>query len=179
MEFLEKVEQCGRWPQQACTTIFFLIPKNVTSERPLALVPTMIRWWEDLRVPEVSKRQKKYRIEWEATDGRNGGAERTVWEILLEMERFRDQAEEKYQGAQPWSWIWRKPSSKAASQWYGLRRHISIFPGRFCRCHARTSSHSGVFSLKDAWRSRSRSSRPCSQGRSGAACFYALCCRTH
>ena len=34
VEFLEKVEQSGRWPQQACTAVFFLIPKNVTSPRP-------------------------------------------------------------------------------------------------------------------------------------------------
>ena len=37
VEFLEKLEQSGKWPQQACTTMFFLIPKNVTSERPIAL----------------------------------------------------------------------------------------------------------------------------------------------
>ena len=37
VEFLEKVEQSGKWPQQACTTMFFLIPKNVTSESPIAL----------------------------------------------------------------------------------------------------------------------------------------------
>ena len=43
VEFLEKVEQSGKWPQQACTTMFFLIPKNVTSERPIALTPTLIR----------------------------------------------------------------------------------------------------------------------------------------
>ena len=42
MEFLEKVEQSGKWPQQACTTMFFLILKNVTSERPVALMPTLI-----------------------------------------------------------------------------------------------------------------------------------------
>ena len=30
VEFLEKVEQSGKWPQQACTTMFHLIPKNVT-----------------------------------------------------------------------------------------------------------------------------------------------------
>ena len=36
VDFLEKVEQ--RWPQQACTTMFFLIPKNVTSARPIALM---------------------------------------------------------------------------------------------------------------------------------------------
>ena len=44
IEFLEKVEQSGKWPQQACTTMFFLIPKNVRSERPIVLLPTLIRW---------------------------------------------------------------------------------------------------------------------------------------
>ena len=43
VELREKVEQSGKWPQQACTTMFFLIPKNVTSERPIALMPTLIR----------------------------------------------------------------------------------------------------------------------------------------
>ena len=43
VEFLEMVEQSGKWPQQSCTTMFlcttfFLIPKNVTSERPIALI---------------------------------------------------------------------------------------------------------------------------------------------
>ena len=40
------MERSEKWPQQACTTMFFLIPKNVTSERPIALKPTLIRWWE-------------------------------------------------------------------------------------------------------------------------------------
>ena len=31
VEFLEKGEQSGKGPQQACTTMFFLIPKNVKS----------------------------------------------------------------------------------------------------------------------------------------------------
>ena len=48
VELLEKVEQSGKWPQQACTTFFFVIPKNVTSERPLAPMPTLIRCWEAL-----------------------------------------------------------------------------------------------------------------------------------
>ena len=56
VEFLEKVEQSGKWPQYACTTVFFLIPKNVTSERPIALMPTLTRWWEALRAPEMAKR---------------------------------------------------------------------------------------------------------------------------
>ena len=55
VEFLEKVEQSGKSPQQECTTMFFLIPKNVASQRPIALVPTLIRWWEAVRAPEEAK----------------------------------------------------------------------------------------------------------------------------
>ena len=88
VEFLENVEQSGKWPQHARTTTFFLIPKNVTSERPIALMPTLIRWWEALRAPEVAKWQQKYRVDWDATSGRNGGAQQTVWELLIEMERL-------------------------------------------------------------------------------------------
>ena len=92
VEFLEKVEQSGKLPQQACTTMFFLFPKNVTRERRIALVPTLIRWWEALRAPEVAKWQQKYCVEWDATDGRNGGGQQTLWDILVEMEQW------------PWSW---------------------------------------------------------------------------
>ena len=66
--------------------MFFLIPMNVTSERPFALMPTLIRWWEALRAPGV--------VDWDATGGRNGEAQQTVWEILLEMERFYGKAKE-------------------------------------------------------------------------------------
>ena len=82
VEFLEKVKQSGKWPQQACTTMFFLIPKNITSERPIAPMPTLIRWWKALRASEVAKWQQKYRVDWDATDGPNGGAQQTVFEIL-------------------------------------------------------------------------------------------------
>ena len=44
VEFWENVGQSGKRPQQACTTMFFLIPRYVTSERPIALMPTLIRW---------------------------------------------------------------------------------------------------------------------------------------
>ena len=98
VEFLEKVEQSGKWPQQACTTTFFLIPKNLTSERPMALMPTLIRWWEALRAPEEQWQQKN-RVDWDSTDGRNGGAQQTVLDFLMEMERFKEKAQEEDQGA--------------------------------------------------------------------------------
>ena len=92
VEFLEKVEQSGKWPQQACTTMFFLIPENVTSDRPIELMPKLIRWWEALRGPAVAKWQQEYRVEWAATDGGNRGAQQTVWEVLMEMERLNGRA---------------------------------------------------------------------------------------
>ena len=86
-------------PWQACATIFFSIPKNVTSERPTVLMPTMIRWWEALRAPEVVKWQYKHRLEWEVTDERNGGTQRKVWGVLMEMERLNGRAKAEDQGA--------------------------------------------------------------------------------
>ena len=65
---------------------FFLIPKNATSECPIALMPTMIRWWESLR-----NANHKYRVE----RRRDEGAERTVCETLLEMEKFHYQQEKE------------------------------------------------------------------------------------
>ena len=79
---------------KACTTMFFLMLKNVTCETPIALMPTLIHWWEALRAPEVAKWQQKHRVDWDAADGRNGGARRTVWGILMEMDRFNGNAKE-------------------------------------------------------------------------------------
>ena len=42
----------------AAATMFFLIPKNVTSERPIALTHTMIRSCKALRAPEVATWQE-------------------------------------------------------------------------------------------------------------------------
>ena len=47
----------------------------------------------------MAKWQQKYRVEWDAADGRNGGAQRTVWEVLMEMERFNGIAKAEDQGA--------------------------------------------------------------------------------
>ena len=79
--------------------MFILIPKNFKSERPIALLPSRIRWWEALRAPEVAKWQHTCRVEWDATNGRNGGAERIVWATLLDMERIKNCAGERDQGA--------------------------------------------------------------------------------
>ena len=41
---------------------FLLSPKNVTSERPSAFLPSQIRWWESLRAPDVQERKKRSRV---------------------------------------------------------------------------------------------------------------------
>ena len=46
----EKLEQWRVWQEQDGTTVFsFLISKNVNSERLIALMPTLVRWWEWIR----------------------------------------------------------------------------------------------------------------------------------
>ena len=164
-EFPEKVEQSGKWPQQACTAMFFLIPESVTSERPIALMPTLIRWWAALRAPDVAKWQQKYRVDLDPTDGRNGGAQQTVLEILMEMERFYGKVKKKrIKELQPWFWIWRRHLSGSVFVWCGLGQRTSASQGRSCECCAGTSSTRGVYSSKDVRQSRSRPSRLSCQG---------------
>ena len=83
----------------AATSLHDDVPKNVASERPIALMPTLIRWWEAMRASEVTKWQQRCRIEWDAVDGRNGGVQQTVWKMLLEMVKFKYRAGEEDLGA--------------------------------------------------------------------------------
>ena len=47
----------------------------------------------------MAKWQRKYRVDWDATDGRSGGAQQTVWDMLMEVERFNGRAKVEEQGA--------------------------------------------------------------------------------
>ena len=53
MKFFQHVGRLENWSQQVGTTILDQIPRNDTSERPVALLSDLIRWWLRLRVPEV------------------------------------------------------------------------------------------------------------------------------
>ena len=57
--FSAKVEHCGEWPVQASTLVFFLIPKKLSSERPIASLPTLIQWWERWRASVVQDNQER------------------------------------------------------------------------------------------------------------------------
>ena len=128
VEFQEKVEQSGRWPQQACTTTFFLIPNNVTSERPIALMPTIVRLWEASRAPEVAKQQYKY-CEWDArTDATQELREqsgKSCWRWRSAI--FRQ--ERKIMELWPWSWTWRRLSSESSATHFNYVKteHLGSF----------------------------------------------------
>ena len=153
--------------------------ETVTSDRPSALMLMMIRWWAALRAPEVAKWQHKQQTEWDATYGRNGGAERTVRETLLEMERFNYHAGAKGQGAAALVLDLAKAFERVGLPVVWARVTHFNFPGRNCGCYACTSSTSGEFSLKDVWRGRCRPPRPFCLDPGGVACSHVLCCRTH
>ena len=139
--------------QQACTMMFFVIPKNVTSERPKALMSPLVRWWDALTAPEVAKWQQKYRVDWDAIDGRNGGAQRTVWRILSEMERFKYRAGEE-QGAVALvldlAMAFTRVSLSVVWAW---ATHFS-FPRKILRVRWGTSITRGECSSKNVRRSR-------------------------
>ena len=85
--------------------MLYLIPKNVTSERPIALMPTLIRWWEALwwrsdrrstaligtllmaEVEELSSQSGKFCWRWRVSNTEQG---KTNWEQWL------------------WCWTWQK-----------------------------------------------------------------------
>ena len=89
------------------------------------------------------KGQMKYRVDWDATDGRNGGAQQTVWEILMEMEEFIGKAKEEGQGAVALVLDLAKASSVSVSLWSGLGRRISVSQERSCECCVVISSTRG------------------------------------
>ena len=99
----------GRSKHAQCCS--FLFRKKDTSERPIALMPTLIRWWGSLEstrignvAAEVSRRVGRYR--------------RAKW---------RSSA----------YWTWRRLLSGSAFMWSGLGRHISASQERSCGCFLR------------------------------------------
>ena len=112
----------------------------------------------------MAKWQQKYRVEWDATDGRNGGAQRTVSEVLMDMERFNGRAKAEDQGAVALILDLATTFERVSLLVLGLD-----FPRKILRVLC-----GGECSSKDVRRFRSRPLRLFCQGPSGVACFYAL-----
>ena len=71
LTLVREAEMAEVRPANASTTLFWLIPTSTTSARPIALLPTLKRWWEWLRASACSEYDR---------DVRKG------WETLLELE---------------------------------------------------------------------------------------------
>ena len=63
--------------------VFFLIPKNTTSERPIA---PLVRWWEWPRAIAVADWKTRSNVTWDACSKFFVAAKRVGWESLSEME---------------------------------------------------------------------------------------------
>ena len=50
-DLLDDVERTLTWPAQAQTLIYFLVPKTPTGDRPIGLMPSIVRVWELVRKP--------------------------------------------------------------------------------------------------------------------------------
>ena len=139
-----------------------------------------VRWCEYMRAPEVAKWQQRYWIDRDATDGRNGGAQRTVWEILMDMEKSKHRAGEEDSGS---GGLGSGPGEGLRARrrpcGLGLGDASQLPMDDLAGASVGILSTRGDCSSKDVWRSRSRPSRLSCQGRSGVACFHELCCRMH
>ena len=66
-----------------CFLYFLLfVPKNVKSEGHITLLPALVRWWEWPGALVIEEWKKTGSVRWEATEGSNGGAERTACEAV-------------------------------------------------------------------------------------------------
>ena len=52
-ELLNGIEKAGTWPWQLLSTSIMLKPKPDNSDRPLGLLPMMVRIWEKIRQPPM------------------------------------------------------------------------------------------------------------------------------
>ena len=90
VNMMEKVEMTGCWHVHSQTTLFMLIPKNVTSERPVAVLPTFY-WVVVVAEGPCFLGVERKIITWNVALQYAGGAERTLWEVLSELRKLLSQ----------------------------------------------------------------------------------------
>ena len=88
-DLLNDVERTLSWPAQIQTLIYFLVPKTPTGERPIGLMPSIVRVWERMRKPILDQWMisQTPRNEW-ACKGRSAGV--AAWQHLVLEERQDD-----------------------------------------------------------------------------------------
>ena len=82
---LHEVELTLTWPAQIQTLIYFLVPKTPTGERPIGLMPSIVRVWERMRKPVMDQwlvsQSRSY--DWTC---RGRSAELAAWQHLVLQE---------------------------------------------------------------------------------------------
>ena len=138
---------------------------------------TLIRWCEALRAPEVAKWQQKNRVDWDATDGRNGGAQRTVWQVLMEMERFNGRVKAEDRGpvalVLDLSKAFERVSLLVVWAW---ATHF-CFPSKILRVLCGHFEHQRRVQFEGCAAGPLTTITATLPGRSGVACFYAKFCQ--
>ena len=81
-DLLNDVERTLTWPAQIQTLIYLLVPQTPTGERPIGLMPSIVRVWERMRKPNLDQwmisQSRSY--DW-ACKGRS--AEMAAWQHLV------------------------------------------------------------------------------------------------
>ena len=122
---------------------------NVTSERRIALPPTLIRWWEWLRAVEVKRWQERDHG-WAVTDGHIGGAERNCLGNAVRTGKLWLQCVRHGPGSDHAGALFcPRHLSASVSPLCGRGERTPISPSEFCGCFAVTSSSNGGFSFEE------------------------------
>lgn len=78
--------------------LFCLMPMTATSEPPIALLPTLIRWWEWPKALLSQSGKGRHAVTWDACSQQIGGAEGAGWEALLQMETMDPKERQNFMG---------------------------------------------------------------------------------
>jgi len=82
---LNDVERLRRWPKHQQCLLYFLSLKPNGKDRPIGLLPSLIRLWEAVRVPIMQDWLRQYPRAWDCCAAGNT-CEGAVWETLLAHE---------------------------------------------------------------------------------------------
>ena len=84
-DLLNRVEAERQWPARQQMLIYFLILKPNGKDRPIGLLPSLIRLWETIRVPYMRRSLRANPREWDCCSP-GQSSEGAVWETLLAHE---------------------------------------------------------------------------------------------
>ena len=91
LNYIQLIERTRCWPKHSQWLLYFLLLKENGKDRPIGLMPTLARWWEQLREPVVQEWKRKCARAWDWS-GTGSGAEAAAWEALVAHEADNSQS---------------------------------------------------------------------------------------